>query len=29
MTDRATLRTTGRYWRRERIGTYIDVVDSQ
>jgi hypothetical protein len=27
MTDTATLRATGHYWRRERIGTYIDVVD--
>lgn len=29
MTDRATLRATGNYWRRERIGTYIDVVDHE
>jgi len=28
MTDPATLRATGRYWRREQIGTYIDIVDA-
>ncbi len=29
MTDPATLRATGHYWRREQIGTYMDVVDNE